>query len=245
MIREIERKKLNELEQVDKSYKNDENDKNYEYNENDENNELNYLNEPNVLIDAIKYTSDVVMALTTKINNQDEEIDMLKNSLRNMEEKIDNLLNQYADFYTNIINIPNIKKAIEKDIEQKEDLITEHNENAFSTAHTENDQTDVYSKTNGYDTMTVGTKGFEVTSIGSTDIKKIKMAQMTQVVSKLIKKQGELDINLKKVEDLTKKTAVDVEQNEENKEKIDEDEKKKIDEQLLITRRRNKIMRRF
>lgn len=45
-------------------------------------------NEQNALIDALKYTTDVVSALSVKINIQDEEINCLKNKLILIEEQL-------------------------------------------------------------------------------------------------------------------------------------------------------------
>ena len=63
-------------------------------------------NEQNAIIDALKYTSDVVSALTIKINNQDEEIIYLKKKVSFLEEEINKIIQK------NLSKSEKVKKII-------------------------------------------------------------------------------------------------------------------------------------
>lgn len=60
-------------------------------------------NEQNALIDALKYTTDVVSALSVKINIQDEEINFLKNKLILIEEQLK--INYKLDYQEPPVNV--------------------------------------------------------------------------------------------------------------------------------------------
>jgi hypothetical protein len=70
------------------------------------------------------------------------------------------------------------------------------------------------------------------TTIGETDINNLRKNKAIQIVDKLIQKKKEISILIQNNED--KKIIIDKEQNNDNTEKLN-----------LITKRKNKIMRRF
>jgi hypothetical protein len=179
-------------------------------------------NEQNAIIDALKYTSDVVSALTLKINNQDEEIIFLKNKVLIMEEEIKKMFQK--------ITILNAKNKQYSNVELKTDDDNTNISDQKTKTNKSNNQ-----KIESSDISTEEkTKNFEVTSIADTEINNLRKIKAGQLVDKLIQKKNEINNMIEKK----------IEQDQtENEPCINEPEKKVED--TVITRRRNKIMRRF
>ena len=202
-------------------------------------------NQQNALIDALKYTSDVVSELTIKINNQDDDINILKHKNNLMEENIKKIfikltkLNLNTKKFSNIelntddeeedtINESTNKKSYVDNIQDSNDLNNSDNLNSKSiNSHNSHNSHESYSNTRS--------RNFEITSIADTEINKLKKIKVNQLVDKLIQKKKEIN-NI-------------IETNNENKNNSDmikeEEEEEKKTDTILITRRRNKIMRRF
>jgi hypothetical protein len=150
-----------------------------------------FENEQNALIDALKYTSDVVSALSIKINIQDEEIAHLKNKLSLIEEQLK-------------IN-PITEKALD----------TEKNLDASATMNEDSN---------------VKSRNFEVTSVCESEINRLKKEKVGLIVEKLIQKKNEIDVQMQNpnlTTELTEPSTI------------------KLPEEIILSRRKNRIMRRF
>ena len=188
-------------------------------------------NEQNAIIDALKYTSDVVAALTLKINDQDDEIIYLKNKVSLMEVElskifkkltITNTKKNYSNIELNTEDVEsetglNLQKKI-KNIEKNEDL-----ENSDSSVDSNNE---------------IKSKNFEITSIGDTEINKLRKLKAGQLVDKLIQKKNEIN-------NIIEHKIEENDNNDNNEIKSENDNNEKKIEETVVTRRRNKIMRRF
>jgi hypothetical protein len=204
-------------------------------------------NEQNAMIDALKYTSDVVSALTLKINNQDDEINLLKNKMQIMEEEMlkisqkltmINIKKTYSNVKLNtedsstepVTNITNKKKEKNPELNGS----TNYDNSSDSEKSVESENLDTTTNAQGENKS----KNFSITSIGETEINNLRKIKAGQILDNLIKKKNEINELIEH-----KREAPNDDPDNENKSDHDKNEKK-IDENI-VTRRRNKIMRRF
>ena len=191
-------------------------------------------NEQNAMIDALKYTSDVVSELTLKINNQDDEISYLKNKVILIETEVNKILQKLTIKNIKTKNYSNLELNTE-DVESTK-IIPKTNDNKnLDFLNKNKDEEDFNDSSNSYND--IKSKNFEVTSIGDTEINKLRKLKAGQLVDKLIQKKNEINNIIEHKNDDNDsndcKTATDKQEGE-----------KKVEE-VVVTRRRNKIMRRF
>lgn len=186
-------------------------------------------NEQNAIIDALKYTSDVVAALTLKINDQDSEIIYLKNRVNLMEVELSKIFKKFTTMnvkknYSNIeLNTEEIESETGLQLQNNLKKI-EKNENLENSDGSSNDE--------------IKSKNFEITSIGDTEINKLRKLKAGQLVDKLIQKKNEIN-------NIIEHTKEENDNNDNNEIKSENDNIEKKIEETVVTRRRNKIMRRF
>ena len=200
---------------------------------------LSNENQQNALIDALKYTSDIVSALTIKINTQDDDIFFLKNKVNLMEEQVNKILKKLTIFNAN--NYSNVELNTEDEQDKTNYTNNTNNTNNSNNTNNTNNSNNTNNTDNTFDSHDSKTnnshesndelkmKNFEITSIGDTEINKLKKIKVNQMVDKLIQKKKEIN-NF-------------IEKRLEEKE-LDIKEEKKMDD-IVVTRRKNNIMRRF
>jgi hypothetical protein len=191
-------------------------------------------NQQNALIDALKYTSDVVSALTIKINTQDDDIFFLKNKLNLMEEQVNKIFKKLTIINANAKNYSNVELNTEdeQDDNNKTNYKNDsHDSHDSNDSHDSDDSHDSKKNNSQESNDELKLKNFEITSIGDTDINKFKKIKVNQMVDKLIQKKKEINNFIEK-------------KLEEKKIDVIQEEVKKMDD-VVVTRRRNNIMRRF
>lgn len=191
-------------------------------------------NEQNAMIDALKYTSDVVSALTLKINNQDDEINYLKNKVILIESEVNKILQKLTIKNIKTKNYSNLELNTE-DVESIKIIPNINDNKNLDFLNKNKDEENFNDSSNSYnDTKS---KNFEVTSIGDTEINKLRKLKAGQLVDKLIQKKNEINNIIEHKND-------DNDSND-SKTPTDKQEGGKKLEEAVVTRRRNKIMRRF
>lgn len=176
-------------------------------------------NEYNALIDALKNMADVVAVLSNKIDTQDNEIFKLKNSNLSLEEKLNDINNKLQNFKIKTTNFSNIQLKTEEESEQNEQVEKKYDSKQFITDIVEDTHNPIIT---------------EPTTIGETDIERVRKYKAIQLVDKLIQKKKEIT-NL-----IDNYGENPINKNNENIDKQDT-----VNKQVIMAKRKNKIMRRF
>jgi hypothetical protein len=182
-------------------------------------------NEYNALIDTLKNMADVVLVLSNKLDIQDNEIIKLKHKNLSLEENLNNINNNLQNFKLKTINFSNAQlKTEEEYFEEEED------KNLPETNNNLKPLIDEYNEDTHNPIIT------EPTTIGETDIERVRKYKAIQLVDKLIKKKKEISNLIENNEDKAK-----TKENKENKESNEQTNNK----QVILAKRKNKIMKRF
>jgi hypothetical protein len=159
-------------------------------------------NDYKVLIDALKYTSDIIVSLTEKMSNHEDKILLLEKYIH--ESKNDNIKNEKKinDLTKKILELSNILTNFNNNINF--DIVTQVDRDINSTTEIETIN-NTLCNTNAVS---------DVTSINIDDITNLKNLKASNLVKNLIKQKLELD---KKNDEINKTMNNEITKENDNK----------------------------
>lgn len=176
-------------------------------------------NEYNALVDALKNMTDIVAVLSNKINVLDDEILKLKKNNLSLEDTVNKINDKVQHFKIKSMNFSNIELKTDEEIFSDK----EKNMEKKTISDKEDEQNQYYEENDEQTTYPIIT---DPTTIGETDINNLRKNKAVQIIDKLIQKKKEI-ANLNQNNDV-------IDNNEITNNK-----------QNIISKRKNKIMRRF